>query len=763
MASTAAPASRSVPANPHGTSSITTPQSQRMLPRRKGPEPEPVDASEDAPLARGRKRQPLDYPSQAYVQARADERTERLGGASAGDPTAWDIPTTFDGMILAVRARRKMQVATVVPAAYRGTSKDTRVGSALIDDAISVVAGTLVGGERRVQVIPADESEDEQQRTADLKKWLWAAVIGDQGQPSVLQQACGEPFFELGIDQACGDGKAIWELTTREELWSEEHGYPSADDYDDDDDTVPHAERKTRDQKYLKATDRFKKYAPFPFEMARVDPLSFDEWKVRGTALEAIKIENRSVREIYPRYGLHRRENGEVYLGEPYPEQDMPAIAGSKTAKCITFWKADPLPNDKGECRVLWTYDVDGKRVAKGETIGPAWHPLPYFPFSGLHSSLPDPAFKSVSIAFRLLRLADSLDTLLSMKFNIAALFSMPICLKYNTSGGVQDVQFGAESGKVGAPPSAGSTGAGATFSLEVGKGYELASGWDIRPLVPPPDAVAVLDSLKNDIMDMINIVGLPAALRGVSPGSGSAGYMVAQLIAAARTKLAPVLNNAADALSQLCGYLLWKVEHQFPEGVPLWAGGDAQGEWLSIGAKDIDGRYAVRVGVEPNLPVDRIQQAEASLTQQQSGAISMKRHREEGLSIDDPLAEEELIEAEKVRQHPLVAIPRAIRAAVRLGYLTPEEGDMVRMKELGIEMPAPPPAMPQLLGPNGEPMAPTGSTPGVPQVPGGPPIMPPVPDDAGYANTAQVMGAAGTNSGPQIPSQDLAAMAVGS
>jgi len=170
-----------------------------------------------------------------------------------------------------------------------------------------------------------------------------------------------------------------------------------------------------------------------------------------------------------------------------------------------------------------------------------------------------------------------------------------------------------------------------------------------------------------------------------------------------------------------------------------------------------------VRVGVEPNLPVDRIQQAEASLTQQQSGAISMKRHREEGLSIDDPLAEEELIEAEKVRQHPLVAIPRAIRAAVRLGYLTPEEGNMVRLKELGIEMPAPPPMAPQLLGPNGEPMLPSPqSTPGVPQVPGGPPIMPPVPDEAAYAAAAQVAGAAGTNSGPQMQ-PNYAAQAVGS
>lgn len=715
---------------------ITTPQSEEMLPRRKGPPPVPENAGE-RPGALERKG--IDYPSLAYVQARADERTAKYGGTSGADPVAWDNPTTYDQMVLKVRAHRKMQIASKAPASYRSTSKDLKAGGALIDDAISIVAGTLVGGERRVQVIPGDDSEDEQQRQADLKKWLWAAVIGDQGQPSMLQQACGEPFFELGIDQACGDGKCVWELTTRQELWSPEHGYPTRKDDDSDGD-------------YLKRTDRWKKYAPFPFEIARVDPLSYDEWKVRGKAVEAIKIEERPLREVYPYYGIRRRnaDPASAFMDEPYPEQDAPSYVGKKTAKCLTFWKADPIPNEDGECRVLWIYYVDGVLADKGETIGPPWHPLPYFPYAGMHSSLPDPAFKAVSIAYRLTRLCEGLDTLIAMKFNIAALFSQPIWLDYTPANTVTDIQFGAEGGKLELVP----------IMLESGKMYKLGAGRDIKALIPPPEATVVLESLKNDIFELINIVGLPAALRGVSPGAGSAGYMVAQLIAAARTKLAPVLNNAADALSQMCSYLLWKVEHQFPEGVPLWAGSDTAGEWLSVGAKDIDGRYAVRIGVEPNLPVDRIQQAEASLTQQQSGAISMKRHREEGLSIDDPLAEEEVIEAERVRQHPLVAIPRAIRAAVRLGYLTPEEGEMVKAKELGLEGPPPPP-IPQILGPNGQPLQ-APATPGVPQPPGGPPIAPPVPDVNGAATTAQIEGAAGTNSGPQsVP--DLAAAAVGS
>lgn len=670
-----------------------------------------------------RRRGELQEPPIGYILERAQEREARLGGFASLATQDGEIPQTYDGLVRAVRDRRRLKAKPWTPAAYKLTAKDIRAGQALMADMITRVASTLTAGERRIQVIPSSNRAEEDKRTTLIRRWLTAVLLGENGRPGRLQQEAGEPWFELGIDQVVGDGRCIWEMQPREVAYSELYGAPSVDDYDDL-------------EAYVAAAEKFEEErAPFPFKTRRVDPLSYDEWRVDGKAIEAIKIEDRPVREVYPFYGLRRddysREEGfEIALDEPYPPYELPPEGRSlnRLARCLTYWYADPIPDENGACRIGWCYLVDGQKVDGGQTIGPYFHPLPFFLFHGLHTSLPDAHMKGVSLAFLILRIADAIDALMSMKFNVGVWSSLPAWKLTKPSNGVFDLQTGA----VGAAVSAGQKNAGqptisqgSRFTLTPGEGYVLNPGEDILAIDFPQAATLILDSLKNDLMELIGMIGLPSAMRGVSPGAGAPGYLAAQLIAQARTALAPALNNAADALTEMARWLLWQVEHRFKDGVPVWSAGDkhTKSGVLRLRPKDIGGRYDLQVMLEPLLPVDKIQQSEASLKQVAAGAISMRRHREEGLQIDSPEEEEEIIEAEAARQHPVVALPRRVAIAVRLGYISPQEGNAILQKELGI---APPPA-PTLLGPDGAPIQAAPGAPGgvigVPAVPGAAPV----------------------------------------
>jgi len=127
-------------------------------------------------------------------------------------------------------------------------------------------------------------------------------------------------------------------------------------------------------------------------------------------------------------------------------------------------------------------------------------------------------------------------------------------------------------------------------------------------------------------------------------------------------------------------------------------------------------------------------------------------------------LREHPQIDAELAQQSPFLLIPRRLRAAVQLGYLTPQEASLALAAALGIPlpqaqqqiatgMPSAPPS--GLLGPNGQPVGPPpgqAPLPGVPQAPGVPqvpPVAPLPPDTGSLANQAMMRGPVGPNAGP--------------
>lgn len=655
----------------------------------------------------------LHPPSLGHVRARVDERRALLGGGYTVSDT--DTPTSYDQMVTAVRDRRRLTHIPYTAPAYRSGQPPVRAGQAILGDIIEREASTLSQGARNLRVIPLDENlKKEQERASRMERWTRAAILGGPGNPSRLTTEAGEDWFRLGLEAALSDGRAIWELLPRPDRWSVEAGHPELDPEDRGEEGI---------KRFNEDKDRFLKLAAFPFTMSRVDSLSYHEWRSDQKVVEAIKIEQRAKRTVYPMYGLRETE-GHVEYGEPYSAHEMSSFPAGNS-EVVTYWKADPRPRIMEAswlrggrslvCDVVWVVEVDGQRVDGGYTIGPPWHPLPYFAFHGTDTSLPDPMMRSVSVAFRLLRICDAIDELINMKMIVARWASMPAWAKTTPEGGSMDLNSGAAGAAAASSPSASSTGFMGTFQLEMGKGYELYPGQKIEAITWPQHAITILESLKNDLTELANLLGLPPIMRGDIPSAGAAGYLAAQLIAQAKTALAPVLDNATTAVTDLLKWTWWQVEHRFEEGVPIWYNGDTKGNgatWHWLTPSVIDARYDLSLVLEPLLPVDKIQRNESSLNQVQARAISMRRHRET-IEIDDPDEEEEQIHAEELLQSPLIKIPRMARAAVRMGYITPEEAMAFVAKELGLPPPQAAAAAGMVLGPDGQPIT-SGGPPGV-------------------------------------------------
>lgn len=701
----------------------------------------------------------LELPSHEVIRARIEERRRMYGGSTTMYSTTSgpDTPSSYDDLVIGVRNRRKLLQTPYVPTPYRSSQPPLRAGQAILGDVIQREASILSQGDRNLRVIPDDEnSKKEQERAALLERWTRAAFLGRPGRPSRMTEEAGEDWFRLGMEAALGDGRAIWEFLPRADRWSNFAGHPDADQYQGEGGYKQF--QKDRD-KFLKST------AQFPFEINRVDTLTYFEVRRDKRIAEVLKVDRREKREIFPKYGIREGMDSQYEYGEAYPLKDLPpGLVG--TCEVVSYWAAADEPRMKNipglgprlVNDVVWVVEVDGHRVDCGYSIGPPWHPLPYFCFNGMDSSMPDPMHKGVSVAFRLMRICDAIDELINMKMIVARWASLPAWQKTTPEGGIFDLNTGAAGAAAATGSSGSSSGFMGSFALEMGRGYELYPGQKIEPVVWPQHTVTILESLKNDLTELSNLLGLPPIMRGDMPSAGAAGYLAAQLIAQAKTALAPVLDNATNCVSTMIKWLWWQVEHRFEEGVPIWWNGDSKGKgasWLWLKPELIDGRYDLTLELQPLLPVDKIQRQEASLNQVQAKAISMRRHREEGLGLEDPEEEEEQIATEEMLRNPMVAIPRMARAAVRMGYLTAEEATAVVRKELGLpDVSSAAGAAGFVLGPNGVPIS-SGGPPQGP-IPPGMPLAAPTPTQSPVPGAGpdmlQVMGGGQLAPGMGLP-----------
>ena len=443
-----------------------------------------------------------------------------------------------DSLMRQLRTLRFMDRAVDVPEAYQATTKEVRTPIAF--EQLQRVVATLTVNYPVMSVPPLGAGDEEQRESTKKEKWLNAAL-------KRMEQEAERPVFRMFVDNLVADGLGVVKLVYKPDHWS---GYPEQTDFEED------------AAAFNEATDRFKKSAKFPFAWRDVDPLTF--YPVLGEAgLEAcVEVSEKSKRLLTQRYDLVEDESGKLVAakGKMGPSGRRKALQMDGNAEVVEYW-------DRSHFVVL----VDGHTVNTGEH---GYGRVPYFVAYGEQSASRDPKHAGMSAIYAIRWLVPLLDSLLTMKQNAAFLYAYPT--PYIRS-------------PLGTPFEGGEDGRPQTVEWTPGKMIPLYPGEEpgfVQWRGSPPD----LDEMIAHVRQLIDRAGLASVMYGTGPGAGSSGYMVNQLMNAARVKYDPIVKNAEAMLERMAGFVLELVEKKIGEEVFVWAGTGIEDGWTGLSGDDIRG-----------------------------------------------------------------------------------------------------------------------------------------------------------------------------
>ena len=501
-----------------------------------------------------------------------------------------------DSLIRQLRTLRFMDQAVEIPEAYQATTKEVRTPIAF--EQLQRVVATLTVNYPVLSVPPLGPGDKEQRESTRKEKWLNAAL-------KRMEQEAERPVFRMFVDNLVADGLGVVKLVYKPDHWS---GYPER------------AEFKEDAAAFNEATDRFKKSAKFPFAWRDVDPLTF--YPVVGEeGLEAcLEVSEKSKRLLMRRYDLVEDESGKLVSAKRKsgPSGRREALETDGSAEVIEYW-------DRSHFVVL----VDGRMVKAGEH---GYDRVPYFAAYGEQSASRDPKHAGISAIYAIRWLVPLLDSLLTMKQNAAFLYAYPTPFIRSP---------------LGTPFEGGEDGRPQMVEWTPGKMIPLFPGEEpgfVQWRGSPPD----LDELIAHVRQLIDRAGLASVMYGTGPGAGSSGYMVNQLMNAARVKYDPIVKNAEAMLERLAGFMLELVEKKVGEEVFVWVGSAGKDGWIGLSGDDVRGYYACEVRMEPLLPTDDIAQGMFGASMAQAGIVSKRWTREAKPGIANPEEMEEEILAEE-------------------------------------------------------------------------------------------------------------------
>ena len=493
-----------------------------------------------------------------------------------------------DSLIRKLRRLRFMEESVDIPEAYRATAREVR--TPICYEQVQRIVATLTVNYPVISVPPPGPGEENQRNSSKRERWINAAL------PRMEQEA-ERGVFRMFVDNLVADGQGVLKLVYKPEHWRR---YPGRSDFTDD-------------QAFGEAADRFKKSAKFPFALRDVDPLSF--YPVFGEdGLEAcLEITQRPRRLMARKF---ESISAPERLGQPLPAEEGSAGAGG-TVEVVEYWD-----------RWYYVLLVDGRRVRSGRH---GYGQVPYFQASGEQSASRDPRYSGMSTLFAIRWLVPLLDSLLTMKQNAAFLYAYPTPFIRSP---------------VGTPFEGGEDGRPQVVEWTPGRMIPLYPGEDpgfVQWQGTPPD----LDELISIVRGLIDRAGLASVLYGQGPGSDSSGYMVNQLINAAKVKYDPIVKSAEACLERLVGFLYQLLENKVGEEVFVWSRGDSEQGWVGLSGDDIRGYYACKARIEPLMPTDDIAQGMFGTNLVKAGLVSKRWAREEKLGISNPedMAEEILWE----------------------------------------------------------------------------------------------------------------------
>jgi len=499
---------------------------------------------------------------------------------------------------------------------------------------IERMLGTLTVDKPIIRIPPRDMTVTAQEAASNLEVGVTALLR------EIERQSDNDPF-ERFIESMLSDGWAAMRMMHAPQAWA---GYPSrATDEEDRD--------------YNRRVDDWVQNSPIPINWSWCDPTTvYPFWSELGLD-HVLEIDQRDpVTLAYKRYNVLNDQYSDIEIDELEREH-----RDNGTVEFAQLWTQDTL-----------TYWVNGEVVHHTKH---SYQRPPYIIARGVTTSVPDTSKSGLSILYPVRELIPYLDTLLSQNGTAIRMWCWPTPVFRLTESGLSDLKR--------------------TIEVRPGQTVTLMPGEELSFLVWQGNAPEIHRQIEQ-ISQMIDRATISQAMYGESY-AGDSGYLVNQLIAAARMKFRPIVMHAERAHEQLVQLLLDIVENQIKRPLYVYSRGDKKPGWITIDPKDINGYRQVQVTVNPLLPTDTYARTSRVVAEFQSGLRSVRSAMEE-IGIEQPDRMMDEIRLDRWLSRPEVEEVLASEVIQRYGVIQQAKEQNISGAQMMALMQTMPPALQQAI-----------------------------------------------------------------
>jgi len=599
------------------------------------------------------------------------ETKDELSALKGRLQTKW---ASRDELIREMRELRYQEREPDVPVAYEAERVKTPIAYQMVER----IVGTLTADRPQIIVPPASQTERAAEQASELEKGTLAIL-------DEIARQQGEDPLERFIECLIADGHGCMRMLYAPQIWK----------------GMPRKKKSESDRDYVKGIEEWKRGRKIPVNWQWVDPLNvYPVFSEMGLAY-VLEIDRRDIATINPAKWSVVKDAPE--LNELVRNSDSGEDDG--LVEFMQLWTEDEL-----------IYAVNGEIVHQTKH---RYGRAPYVYAYGISPSTTDRKYRGLSVLFPLRNILPYLDRLMSQKATAIRIWAWPtpvVRLRSNQAllGQLSNGQVEVE------------TGVPRTIEIRPGQLIELFEDEELTFLTwtgNGPDA----DEMIAIIQGMIQKAGLSDVMYGQA-SSGDSGYLVNQLIAAARMKLKPIITHAEFAAEHIVQVLWDIVENQIKQ--PLYAfqqEGKVTG-WIPLDPDDMNGYRQVRVKVNPLLPTDKYAQSSRAINEYKAGLRDQRSAMEE-IGIDQPDEMQVRILVDEFKREPAIRQILVGEAAKRLGVRLQEQQapDMQMSPDALMQaMPGLPPGLQQaimagMMGQQGQGGAQVMAAPGVQANPGAP------------------------------------------
>ena len=537
-----------------------------------------------------------------------------------------------------------------IPESMRKIAQEVRTPFA--HDLIQRIVPVLVPDQPHFRRVPLDETDPKEIQNADaLEKWLG-------GLHRAIIQKTARDFVVMGTDSAARDGLGVLKCVIDKDAWAK----------------MPHVDDSSYEaaENSMNRRDRYKRVCPVPFTVFDIDPKTYFPVRTNAGISAVFEIKRSPIMPLLNAYG-------DVILSNFTPEADPPEyqkllwespgrdwmganideITLRQTVDVVEFWSREQYVLLINNMPVINTTNPYG-----------GW--LPYFDFFGRQTSLREHEHAAVSTLFAIQYLVPLLDSLLTMRHNVAFSESYPLLVKHLMAADNAEVEEENEG-----------------LLYETGRILTELKDEEYRYL-ERPRASQDLTLMIEQVTALIQQTGIADVMKGLSPGANSPGWLVSQLTDAAKVSFRPIRDNLMRALNDLYAFILHAVDCVLEDDVPIKgieAPRNTGKRWISIGPDEINGYYDIEAVIPQGVLSDKVMKGQFFAGMWQQGLVSKRYVQTEGLEIEQPEDMERAIRFEKLIAQ--LEPPLLQRAMAESGYTDLLQQEMGSMMSASGEGPA--------------------------------------------------------------------------